>query len=377
MIDQLITALLLAVLSSATGTSLAVSKPSDTPGDTDLLQVGGAAYWALPAFDPGPLGVSQYPNAVSQLVDYPAGTLGFVDLGIGMGADDLDKAVKDAAADGSPVVVVGHSEGSMVVDHLQADYLTDPDAPPADQVTFIVYGSPERGLLHLFFPDGTYIPGVGVTTQTPVQSQYDTTVVVGEYDMAADPPDRPWNVLALANSAMGFVVVHPLYAFVDYDTIPAENITTSDPNSLGGTTTTVLIPSEHLPLTAPLRIVAPKLADQLDDVLRPVIDSAYVRHDADDPYLSEGRLVIPDAPVVKTNSVDIADDPAVKAEDGKSEATVTAASQKHTPVRDALKRVDDRIKKHSSTGKHVKKGSSAMKSVRDRIETTARRTVPQ
>jgi hypothetical protein len=41
-------------------------------------------------------------------------------------------------------------------------------------------------------------------------------------------------------------------------------------------------------------------------------------------------------------------------------------------VRETLKRVDDRIKKHSSTGKHVNKGSSVMKRVRDRIEATAR-----
>jgi hypothetical protein len=378
-IDQVITALLVAALSTATGTSLSVPKPSGSPGDTNLLQVGGAAYWALPAFDPGPLGLSQYPKALPQRIDYPAGSLGVVDWGIGVGAHDLDKAVKDAAADGSDVVVVGHSEGSMVLDHLQADYLTDPDAPPAGKVTFLVYGSPERGILHVFFPDGTYIPIVGVTTQTPVdeQTQYDTTVVVGEYDLASDPIDRPWNLLALANSAMGFMTVHNVYSFVDYDTIPADHIT-SYTNDAGATITTVLIPSDHLPLTAPLRFVAPKLADEVDDVLRPAIDSAYVRHNPDDPYLSEGRLVIPDAAAAKTDT-------------GPGKPTVTASAQKrtpvrdmlkhnpirdalkqkpirdalehtpirdalkHIPVRDALQRVDERATKHSSTGKHVKK----------------------
>ena len=44
-------------------------------------------------------------------------------------------------------MVAGLSEGSMVIDHEQARLLNDPDAPPADQVTFIIFGNPERGVL--------------------------------------------------------------------------------------------------------------------------------------------------------------------------------------------------------------------------------------
>ncbi len=168
MIDQLIGALVITVLSSLMGTSLVLPERSDIPGDTDLLQVGGAAYWIGPSFTTDPLAVSLYPDAVPQRIDYPATPIGFIDQAVRVGVEEVDQAIKDAAADVSEVVVVGHSEGSMVVDHLQAGYRTDPHAPPADKVTFIIYGSPERGLLHLLFQDGTFVPGFGLTTQTPI-----------------------------------------------------------------------------------------------------------------------------------------------------------------------------------------------------------------
>jgi diacyltrehalose acyltransferase len=336
-IAQWIVALVVTVLSSFMGTPLVAPEGSDAPGDTDLLQTGGAAYWLYPPFTAEPLGVSLYPDAMPQRIDYPGTPFGFIDQAIDIGMRTADRAVKDAAADGSEVVVVGHSEGSMVVDHLQAAYLADPRAPRADQVTFVVYGSPERGLLDLLFPNGTFVPGFGVTSQTPVDSQYDTIVVTGEYDFAADPPDRPWNLLALANAAIGFVTVHHAYAFVDPDTIPDENTTTVI-NSRGAKITTQLIPSAHLPLTGPVRIVAPRLADRLDEVLRPVIDSAYLRHNAEDPYLSGGRLIDPGS------------------------APVTA--KKPNPLHDAVTRVKDRIEKHHGGSDRIKKRTSIKEKVK-------------
>ena len=141
----------------------------------------------------------------------------------------------------------------MVIDHEQARLLNDPDAPPADQVTFIIFGNPERGVLALL-PNGTYVPLVGYTTSTPVESQYDTIIVIGEYDGFADPPDRPWNLFSTLNAVIGAGVVHSLYADVD--------------------------------------------PDRIDDVVRPIVDAGYSRNDdAGDwrPYLSHGEIVFPSA----------------------------------------------------------------------------------
>ena len=201
----------------------------------------------------------------------------------------------------------------MVIDHEQARLLNDPDAPPADQVTFIIFGNPERGVLALL-PNGTYVPLVGYTTSTPVESQYDTIIVRGEYDGFADPPDRPRNLISTFNAVIGAGVVHSLYADVDPATIPPENVTTDEVNSKNATVTTYLVPTEELPLTLPLRFIAPPAVvdriggdaaaaaaprvDRIDDVVRPIVDAGYSRNDeAGDtrPYLSHGEIVSPSA----------------------------------------------------------------------------------
>ena len=72
------------------------------------------------------------------MIRYP-GTQLFVDQSIDVGVHHLDAAIK--SADG-PVVVAGLSEGSMVIDREQARLLNDPNAPPPDQVTFVIFGDP-------------------------------------------------------------------------------------------------------------------------------------------------------------------------------------------------------------------------------------------
>ena len=148
-------------------------------------------------------------------------------------------------------------------------------------------------------PDGTYIPLVGVTTLTPVESQYRTSVVIGEYDGFSDPPDRPWNLAATVNAVIGAGVVHSLYA--DVDPASLEELSTT------GTTTAYLAPTQYLPLTLPLRFVAPpKVVDRIDDAVRPIVDAGYSRNDKPgdtSPYLSHGKIVTsPQAPSARTTT---------------------------------------------------------------------------
>ena len=184
-----------------------------------MLVTGGAVWYLFPGIT-NTIGSGFYPDATTTLVKYP-GTPILAEQSIGRGVDNLDAAIK--SADG-PIVVAGLSEGSMVIDHEQARLLNDPEAPPADQVTFIIFGNPERGILALL-PEGTYVPLVGYTSTTPVESQYDTIIVTGEYDGFADPPDRPWNLASTLNAFIGAGVVHSLYADVDPASIPKENVT--------------------------------------------------------------------------------------------------------------------------------------------------------
>lgn len=122
------------------------------------------------------------------------------------------------------------------------------------------------------------------------QSSLPTTVVIGEYDGWADPPDRPWNVVALANSVLGVLYAHgPAIWDADPAAVPPGNTTVE------GNVTRHLVPAANLPLTQPFRDLGVRdgVVDSVDRVLRPVVDAGYVRHDRPGdprPYLSEGRL---------------------------------------------------------------------------------------
>lgn len=273
--------------------AVAVAVTAAVPAEAEQLLIAGPAYPfpSNPLFDyiydlqTIAIGSGYYPDADRAIVHYPAGvwpssglTAPTMGSGVSMGSQILAQAIRDA--DG-PIVVTGLSEGAVVIDATQALLADDPTAPPADQVVFVVYGSAYHGngiLTH--FPAGTYIPFFDVTVTRPVESQYDTIVVIGEYDGVADFPDRPWNLVALANSALAMIFVHTPSAYTSPADVPAENITVTT-NSRQATTTTYFLPARVLPLTQPLRLLGVPgfLVDQLDAVLRPVVDSAYVRHD--------------------------------------------------------------------------------------------------
>lgn len=115
----------------------------------------------------------------------------------------------------------------------------------------------------------------------PADSQYNTVVVTNAYDAFADFPDRPWNVLAVANAIVGLWYRHAQTGEADLTGVPPQNISTTV-NAQGATITTYLVPSPFLPLTQPLRDagVDAGVVDKLDSVLRPMIEAGYSRNDA-------------------------------------------------------------------------------------------------
>lgn len=60
--------------------------------------------------------------------------------------------------------------------------------------------SPELGLFNIYMQPGSTIPVVDYTAGNLPDTQYDVDVVFHQYDFWADPPDRPWNLLADLNS---------------------------------------------------------------------------------------------------------------------------------------------------------------------------------
>ena len=191
-----------------------------------------------------------------------------------------------------PKIAVGLSGSTMAINdvmrRLAVAYAADPTSVPSpDEVSFMVAGDAERGIFPALVPFfGQTIPGYNYTVKPIPVTPYDITVVKGEYDAAADWPDRPWNLLAVANAFAasgafeGFGSVHFDAIFADYTKVPAKNITTAV-NSAGGVTTTYVIPTDDLPLLRPLvaQGVPQSTVDTLTKVLKPIVDSAYSRND--------------------------------------------------------------------------------------------------
>ena len=120
-------------------------------------------------------------------------------------------------------MIIGESMGSMVAWRVAAELANSPGAPSTDDVRFVLIAPPEAGVAE-YFKEGTYIPILNYRVSRIAESPYDTTIVIGEYDGWADPPDRPWNLVSAANALAGIVYVHgPPILTADPTTVPDEN----------------------------------------------------------------------------------------------------------------------------------------------------------
>jgi hypothetical protein len=289
----------------ALGTGVAVADPA--------LVVSGTAPpvpWIakrLYHFDPATktdIGAKYYDSADAdrQVISYPGTVWPLTGLdsqkvgeSVYEGADNLDAAIRGTSG---PMTVVGLSQGSEVMEEAQVRLANDPNAPPPGQITFIKVSSPKH-LLQRLFPSGTHLPIVDYTVPPNVESQYNTVEVVAEYDIYADPPDR-FNPLVFANGVLGRD--HSLAAFSDPASVPPENVIVTT-NSKGATTTTFLVPADELPLVSQLRKwgVPGPVADEMNQVMRPMVDAAYDRA----PSSAPPRPVFPQLPVVNVPVVNV------------------------------------------------------------------------
>ncbi len=199
--------------------------------------------------------------------------------------DGVEQATIAVRQNTGDVVIIGESMGSMVAWRVAAELAED---PPPGNVRVVLIAPPEVGVGE-YFKEGTYIPILNYRITRIAESPYPTTVVIGEYDGWADPPDRPWNLVSSANALAGIVYVHgpPIFS-VDLDEVDA--VKTED-----GNVTTYFVSTPNLPLTQVFRDVGvpDALVDKADDVLRPVVDAGYVRHDQPGdtrPYLYDGEI---------------------------------------------------------------------------------------
>ncbi|MEH3141496.1 MAG: PE-PPE domain-containing protein [Mycobacterium kyogaense] len=196
--------------------------------------------------------------------------LDYVPFVTGNGVRALDRELSQLATSPSkatgdgPTVVLGFSNGAGVAEEWMAEHSGVVGAPSPDEVSFVLIGNPRRAY-------GGIMPPIAPT-------DYHVIDVVRQYDPLADFPDRPLNLLALANVAAGMLSpMHLDYRGVDLD----------DPNNVvwtEGNTTYVFVPTTELPLLKPLRALGfDELAAKLNGPLTEIIEKAYDRPYLDSP----------------------------------------------------------------------------------------------
>lgn len=254
-------------------------------------------------------GEQWFPGMKRVKVDYPAGQvqghtlerlfpgigaigeqiqpgLGLDGPSIGESVDEGEGNLDAAIRKGGKGTAMGLSEGALVLNAVKARLANDPTAPPPDQLTFATFGDPlakspfGESFLIQNFPVGSVVPFMDYRMPAPVDSQYHTDQFVSAYDSIADWPDRPDNWMSVINAIAGLATGHTAIAFTNPSNVPPQNIRTTV-NSKGATTTTYLIPEEHLPLVLPFKYLGydQNTLNQLDAVLLPMVNAGYSRND--------------------------------------------------------------------------------------------------
>lgn len=291
----------------------------------------------------------------SVALDYP-GQLGFVSGPGALTADQstkrgqalLHELIKLELAKGEPVAVAGLSEGTLVIDrelaYLQS--LPENEAPSPDLLTFYVFGDMLRGLGQMYLP-GVTIPFIGQTFGPVPETRYDTVVVNEEWDGWANPPDRPWNPLAVINAVMG--AVYTVNGSNDHsqtsldsmaDAVLVSQVTSK---TLGGTTSTYIVPRTQLPITRPLlQLGVPrKVVDEIDKMLMPLIRAGYSYMTPNlGPRIDRGQLVFtpPPPPELPTTTKQL---------DASSERVAISAAKTSTDTDETTKVT--KVTKHDRT----------------------------
>ena len=302
---------------TATGGIAAADDPGNATADASAQRgtpgrgyaLGGAHVLGIP-YDEyiRRTGADWFPGLNRQIVDYPAGQvqghvleqlfpgIGRLDdslPGVGIDGPSIGESVdvgegnlERAMREGGQGTAIGLSEGALVLNAVQARLANDPTAPPPEAYSFATYGDPVArhafgsSFLTQNFPVGAVVPALDYRMPEPVESQYDTHMFVSAYDSIADWPDRQDNIMAVLNAIVGLATGHTAVAFTNPSMVPAQNIHTTV-NSRGATTTTYLSPEQHLPLVLPVKYlgVSEDTLNQLDAVLKPMVDSGYSRND--------------------------------------------------------------------------------------------------
>lgn len=254
---------ILAAAGAASIAAMSVIPPADVTLTANVLTVtgytaGGILNWDMNDIFRGAFCTSASGNSCSE-VPYLSG---IPYLGEADGVRALTSALRSVT---SPTTVLGFSQGSLVASYWLRTNAGRPGAPDPENLSFVLAANPLRKY-------GGSRSAAGLDRPTP-DTEYKVLDIAIEYDGAADFPDNPFNLLAVANAMAGFQYIH-IFGYDDIDLGTVEKMVWTD-----GNTTYVLVRSETIPLLQPLRTLGLNdLADRLNDPLKQIIDTAYKRN---------------------------------------------------------------------------------------------------
>jgi hypothetical protein len=265
-------------LSTALAVGLITAAPAPAVTAFSAVTVSGTELFHPPPY-PEQLLPGYFTDHTVINIAYPAAVFG-MDASVAIAAAGIKQAMAHSVG---PMVIGGYSQGAIAVTYAMRAIMALPadQRPAVDQLTFLTIGDPTgRGGILRFFD--SIVPVIELTPVTMPDTPYDTVVINGEYDGWGDFPDRPWNLVSVANALLGTAYVHGHYEVIPggLDLSGAHVSTTV--NSLGGQTTTYLMPTEKLPLVQPLRDIGipEDFIASIEAPLRAMVDAGYARHDA-------------------------------------------------------------------------------------------------
>ncbi|MEB3031598.1 PE-PPE domain-containing protein [[Mycobacterium] nativiensis] len=213
-----------------------------------------------------------------------------LDTSLAQGVSILHQKIMEETAAGNNLVVLGYSQSGVInaLEIKQLLSLPEAERPTADQLSFVMLGSPstpDGGLLSRFYLPGINpnlpelsLPSLGVTFSggTPADTPWDTTFYTQEYDGFADFPKYPLNFLADINAFMGIMFVHGTYPMLTDEQL-ASAIALPVSDDYTGNTQYFMIPTENLPLLMPLRGsgFGNAIADLLQPALKVLVNLGY------------------------------------------------------------------------------------------------------
>lgn len=216
------------------------------------------------------------------------------DLSVASGVESLSRVIAERPT--GELVVVGYSQGAAVTGLVKRNIADQNGAAIPDRFSFVLIGNvnrPNGGIFRRFDPELPSIDAVDRSTQINSGTRINTVDIAFQYDMIADFPQYPGNVLATVNAVFGMFYYHnytaPPYGYTEAELAKALDCDQSPEHcQLHGDTLYITLPATRLPLLAPIldlaavtgteELVKP-FVELISPALRVIIETGYDRGD--------------------------------------------------------------------------------------------------